>query len=382
MKKIGAAVLGLAVLIGLMGKLCPHLFLSLPFPLSMILWGTTGNDFPPYFMQDAWKEDEIDTWTKDGDLIVATMAKAGTTFMLYCTHQIRTRGRDRNDTLFLDVGITTPWMDLRQSRAGHWAEQKDRYNTTILPDGRSMKELWDHESYPFRIFKSHYGPPILPVRRKDGGGKKRQKQLKYLAMVRNGIDVAASMTPFYTSHTEEFRKLWGGFPPAIAEESYNGDTPPAAVKDMLPGGPIKMNPFDYAMAWWPYRNDPNVLLLHYTNVRRDLKGHVIKIAKFLGVKLSKRELKVVTERCGLPHMKKKSDLFRVKMVLNQDEGWDNDKTFITTPGALTNKGGVGTGAAMFSDKVVAQWKKAEEDMLGHDPVLLKWTREGGELPPV
>jgi hypothetical protein len=39
-----------------------------------------------------------------------------------------------------------------------------------------------------------------------------------------------------------------------------------------------------------YRNDPNVLLLHYANVRRDLKGSVAKIAYFLGVDLNEEEL--------------------------------------------------------------------------------------------
>ena len=40
------------------------------------------------------------------------------------------------------------------------------------------------------------------------------------------------------------------------------------------------------------------------------------------------------------------------------------------------------GASIFSDKVVAQWKQAEEDMFGHDPAMLKWAREGGEYAPV
>ncbi len=140
----------------------------------------------------------------DGDVVVATGVKSGTTFMLYCTHQIRTKGTDINDDLFPDVSISTPWMDLRQSRAGTWYEQKDRYNTTILSDGRRMKDVWDHPSYPFRIFKSHYGPPELPVR-KEGG-----KKIKYIAMVRNGIDVAASYTKFFSSQTKQFRSLWGG----------------------------------------------------------------------------------------------------------------------------------------------------------------------------
>ena len=124
--------------------------------------------------------------------------------MLYCTHQIRTKGTDIDDQLYPDASISTPWPDLRQSRAGTWSEQKDRYNTTILSDGREMKYYWDHPSYPFRVFKSHYGPPELPVRKKGG------KKIKYIAMVRNGIDVAASFTTFFSSHSEKFRSLWGG----------------------------------------------------------------------------------------------------------------------------------------------------------------------------
>ena len=143
-------------------------------------------------------------FSTDGDLVVAAGTKCGTTFMLYCTHQIRTKGTDTNDELWPDVGVTTPWPDLRQSRAGSWAEQKERWNTTLLPDGRKMKDVWDHPSYPFRIFKSHYTPKTLPVR-KEGG-----KKIKYIAMSRNGIDVAASFVPFYTAHSEKFRQLWGG----------------------------------------------------------------------------------------------------------------------------------------------------------------------------
>ena len=41
-----------------------------------------------------------------------------------------------------------------------------------------------------------------------------------------------------------------------------------------------------------------------------------------------------------------------------------------------------TGSSKLSDKVVAQWKKAEEDEFGHDSAMLKWARGGGEYPPV
>lgn len=369
-KKIGTLVLGLAVAIGTVGKYSPHLFMRLPFPLSIILWAVTGHEMPPYFMPDAWAENEIDTWMKDGDLVVATGAKSGTTFMLYCTHQIRTKGTDDKGDLWPDVSITTPWPDLRHSRAGTWAEQKDRYNTTIV-DGKEMKHFWDNPAYPMRIFKSHYGPPQLPVRKKGG------KKIKYLAMARNGVDVLASFVPFYSAHTEAFRNLWGGFPPVVPTPEGVCDENCQTVKDLMPGGVLSHTYFEYIMSWWPYRNDPNVLFLHYSDVRKDLKGSVEKIAEFMDVSLTSSELNKVTKMCSLDHMKK-VDKFGYLMPLNTDGAdlWDTKDT-ITVKGAMTVSGGVNTGKARFTDKVKEMWKKAEEDKFGYDPKLLKWAREGG-----
>jgi hypothetical protein len=46
-KKIGSAVLGVAIAVGCIGKFDPVLFMSLPFPLSIILWVGTGHSMPP-----------------------------------------------------------------------------------------------------------------------------------------------------------------------------------------------------------------------------------------------------------------------------------------------------------------------------------------------
>lgn len=136
-----------------------------------------------------------------------------------------------------------------------------------------------------------------------------------------------------------------GFPPITPEDTISGDEPPAIVKDLFPGGPLSHIYWDYVKNWWPYRNDPNVMLMHYTNVRRDLKGHVAKLASFLEVELSEKELDKVTERCGIEHMKK-VNRFEYKMPLNMDKGlWDVDKDTIVNEGKLIGKGGVGTGKA-------------------------------------
>ena len=156
------------------------------------------------------------------------------------------------------------------------------------------------------------------------------------------------------------------------------------MKDILPGGPMEGVYWDYVMDWWPYREDPNVLLLHYSDVRKDLKGHVAKIAKFVEVDLTEDELETVTQRCSFEHMKSLPDKFNYRMPLNTDtEYWDSKTDHMMESGSMTNKARVGgTGASIFHPKVVAQWKQAEEDKFGHDPAMLKWAREGGPLPPL
>lgn len=78
-KSTAVLVATVAIGAGSVAKLRPDLFMNLPFPLSIILWTATGSGgVPPYFIEEAWAEDEIKTWTRDGDLVVSTGAKSGT----------------------------------------------------------------------------------------------------------------------------------------------------------------------------------------------------------------------------------------------------------------------------------------------------------------
>lgn len=371
--KVCTIVFGLlAVSIGIIAKVRPHLFMALPFPLSVILWtAAAGGEMPPYFTSAAWAEEEIKTWTKPNDVIVTTGVKSGTNWMLYCSHQIRMKGAADADELFEDVNLVTPWMDLVQSRDGSWAKQKDRYNDTVLPDGSHLKDKWDSDRFPFRVFKSHYGP-------KETGGVisiTDNPQLKFVAMTRYGLDVVNSIVPFFNNHNENFRKMWGGFPPASS-----GDITIDAeqhLTDLLPGGTLAHLYFSYVKSWWPLRNEPNVLLMHYADAIKDLKGTVKKMANFYDVKLSKSELDTVVERCGFPHMKTIAHKFDYKMPFNNDAVFDNENDTIMKRGSLIYKGGLGTHKATFTEEQIQRWSKAEEEEFGADSELLQWARNGG-----
>ena len=76
MKKVLAAlaylIAVLAVVIALVGRLKPTLFLSIPH-VGFVFYALVGGfPIPPFFSGDAWEKDEMKTWIKDGDVVVAT----------------------------------------------------------------------------------------------------------------------------------------------------------------------------------------------------------------------------------------------------------------------------------------------------------------------
>ena len=59
--------------------------------------------------------------------------------------------------------------------------------------------------------------------------------------------------------------------------------------------------------WWPHRNDPNVLLLRYEDMKSDLRGNIDKITKFLGwtnlCDLSEDKQNTILQNCSFEWMK-------------------------------------------------------------------------------
>jgi len=194
-----------------------------------------------------------------------------------------------------------------------------------------------------------------------------------VAMARNGLDVVNSFVPFMRAHSEEFRAMWGGFPPVSAADDPISDRE-ARLKDLLPGGMLDHIYFEYVKNWWPYRNEKNVLMLHYSDAIKDLDGTVTKLADFLDVKLSKNEHTNVVQKCGMKHMKANTHLFNYALPLNPE--WRETSKQIMVSGSLTRKGGIGEGHNVFTDQQATRWAAGEVAELT-DPGLLEWAREGG-----
>jgi aryl sulfotransferase len=56
-------------------------------------------------------------------------------------------------------------------------------------------------------------------------------------------------------------------------------------------------------SWWAIRELPNVLLLHYAQLKADLPGQIRRIAAFLDVPIDERRWPAILEHCSFTYMK-------------------------------------------------------------------------------
>lgn len=260
-------------------------------------------------------------------------------FVSYISHSDIMRIQGNDDLYpFRDVSLATPWPGLIQNPGvTSWKDRYDKMVNTVLPDGKLLRDYWDHPDYPFRIFKSHDVPSGL------GSLVGDKSKVKILAMARNGLDTVVSATPFFKEHSDEFRKLWGGFPPAgESDMQLEGKV---RLEQMMPGGLFEGWHFGYVNEWWKAKDEKNVLLLHYNDAKKDLRRTVKKLADFYGVSLTRNELDVVTEKCSFPYMKARTEMFSYTMPQNP-----SFSGHIMNHGSMTRNGIVGESKAVFSDE--------------------------------
>jgi len=366
MKVLSIVVPLLAIVIGGINTFKPSLWLKIPH-VGFIPWAIGGGEMPPFFFFDAWKPETFGTWIKNGDVVAASGAKMGTHWLLYTCHMIRTKGTDNPP--WEDVNLNTPWPSTRHFPDQKWERQQERMNSTILKDGTALKDKWDHPSYPFRVFKSHEMPlkegglpaECLPIR--------EFPKVKWLVMFRPGRDVINSFYTFFTSHTDELKNTWGGFPPNYQKHSE-------VIDDLVPGGKLYSLFFGYVRAWWPWRHEPNVLMLHYNNYKKDHRGTVKRISEFIEYPLTDKELDKVAEMVTFEKMKARNDLFRAVL-------WDhpNEIAFMKTEkqgGEFFKTGKAGAGKFVMNAELEASWQAAMDAEIS-DPELARFIDHGGEF---
>ena len=79
-------------------------------------------------------------------------------------------------------------------------------------------------------------------------------------------------------------------------------------------------------AWWNFRQLPNILTLHYADMKRDLSGCVASVAEFLEIDMTPERLAQVVEAASFENMKQRGGDY----VPNNGVTWKGGSTLSCT----------------------------------------------------
>jgi aryl sulfotransferase len=209
---------------------------------------------------------------RDDDIIIATWSKTGTTL----TQQVVTQLVFNGATDVLGAAVS-PWIEFR-----------------LMPDAVSIAEGLTHR----RILKSHLPLDALVF----------SPQAKYIYIGRDARDVVWSMHHHHASFTPEAYSAFNSAPGRVGPpmEPPNPDVR-AYYHEWLDKDGYPFWPFwAHVQSWWNARKLPNVLLVHFANLKRDLAGEAMRIARFLDIEVAPSALPTILERCSIDHMRKQA----------------------------------------------------------------------------
>lgn len=208
---------------------------------------------------------------RDDDIVVATYAKSGTTWVQQIVAQLIFNGAEN-----VSISEISPWVDLR------------------VPAKEVKLAALEAQTHR-RCLKTHLPVDALVF----------SPRAKYIYIARDGRDVAWSLYNHYAKANALWYQVMNDTPGRVGPAI---EPAPASVKqfydawmawDGYPFWPYWEN----IRSWWAIRDLPNVMLLHYTDLKRDLAGEIRRIAGFLEVEADALQWETVISHCGFDYMK-------------------------------------------------------------------------------
>lgn len=233
---------------------------------------------------------------RNDDIVIGTFAKCGTTWTQRIVDLLIFQNADVRP-----FGAMSPWLDSKLF--------------CPVEDDLATLRAQTHRRY----IKSHLPFDALPV----------WDTVKYIHVGRDGRDARLSWQNHEQGFTPEFLANMGVLAGALAAEQ--GEAAPA------PPGPAPENPRDYLVQWfgeleaqldnpakpggtrfgmeffdfeetyWCERHRPNLLLVHYNDLKEDLAGEMQRIADFLDIKVPESVMPSLVEAASFESMKKAGD---------------------------------------------------------------------------
>ena len=303
---------------------------------------TVESEAPPAGIP--WIQPEIQhkmEW-RNGDVVISVPAKSGTTWTMNIVHQLLTGGTSD----FRDIYEEVPWIEFLGSPEQTHQDVLDRVNA--MQANR-------------RAFKTHSAPPNIPFQSTSS-----DRDVKYVVVLRNPEEALVSFQHFIDKHTDEWFDLWGMPREAISRPDF-----PSFYSDVVDANGMQGMFFGFLAAWWPLRNEPNVLFLHFADMKRDHEGSVRKIANFLGAEPGDDQWPAILEYTSFPWMKQHENKF---------EAITATKVPLLASGAMIRKGEVGKAKSDGMTEDISRHLREVGNQILPDAAAVDWLYNGGEVP--
>ncbi|MGE3142242.1 MAG: sulfotransferase domain-containing protein [Hyphomonadaceae bacterium] len=209
------------------------------------------------------------------DIIISTYGKSGTTWTQQIVGQLLFNGAA--DVLVHDL---SPWVDLR-----------------VPP--KAVKAPIIEAQTNRRFLKTHLPVDALTF----------WPQAKYIYIGRDGRDVMWSMHNHHVTANEAWYDALNNTPGRVGRPI---DKPMQDVrayflewleKDGYPFWPFWEN----VRSWWAIRGLPNVLMVHFSDLKADMEGQIRRIAAFLDLDPPPSAWPAILEHCSFVYMKQNAD---------------------------------------------------------------------------
>ena len=209
---------------------------------------------------------------RDDDIVIATYAKSGTTWMQQIVAQLMFDGDPD-----ISVAEMSPWVDLR------------------VPPKEVKLPLLEAQTHR-RFMKTHL--PVDAIR--------FCPKAKYLYIGRDGRDVVWSM---YNHHFNANQTWYDALNDTPGRVGPPIEPPPDDIRpywqEWLDRDGHPFWPFwENIRSWWAVRDLPNVKFIHFANLKHDMAREIRGIATFLDIPIKESRWEAILNHCSFEWMKK------------------------------------------------------------------------------
>jgi aryl sulfotransferase len=232
-------------------------------------WPVKRRDIFNHHMDSTiWNDFEF----REGDIVVATYGKSGTTWMQQIVLQLVFDGQEG-----LDVMGIAPWLEMR-----------------ILPRQETLQKLAQQTHR--RSVKTHLPADALVI----------SPTAKYIYVARDGRDVCWSLYNHHCNMGPDIIAQLNDTPCRVGPPfEPPGDSIVPYFRSWLDGNGTPFWSFwESVRSWWSVRHLPNVLLVHYADLKADLSGEMRRVARFLDIGVDAQRWQTLVEHCSFEYMKR------------------------------------------------------------------------------